>query len=150
MKLSQRIKEELGDKIILWQEMNPRRFYFSINKEDLLEVATFLFKELRLRFSIASGIDTPDGFEILYHFSDDKEGIFYTVRVFLKDKKSPSIDSLTGIFSGAEWIEREMWELLGINFIGHPNLKRLLLSEDWPEGEFPLRKTKQPPQEKEG
>ena len=39
----------------------------------------------------------------------------------------------------AEWIEREIWEMLGINFKGHPNLKRLLLAEDWPEDKYPLR-----------
>jgi NADH-quinone oxidoreductase subunit C len=40
----------------------------------------------------------------------------------------------------AEWIEREMWELLGIKFLGHPDLRHLLLSDDWPEDNFPLRR----------
>ncbi len=60
-------------------------------------------------------------------------------RVMLEDKKNPQIDSITPIIQGAEWIEREMWELLGINFVGHPNLVHLLLMDDWPEGKFPLR-----------
>jgi Ni,Fe-hydrogenase III component G len=137
--IKDRIKERLSNKIITWEEKSSRRIYFSIKKEDILETVKFLFKELGLRFSIASGIDTPSGFEILYHFSFDKAGQFYSVRVLLEDKKHPQIDSIATIFPGAEWIEREMWEMLGINFIGHPNLKRLLLSEDWPQGQYPLR-----------
>ena len=140
MNTKNRIQERLGSAIFAWKETNPRRVYFSAKKEDIRKVASFLFKDLELRFSIASGVDTPDGFEILYHFCDDKSGEVYSVRVLIEDKKSPSIDSITPLFAGAEWIEREMWELLGINFTGHPNLKRLLLDEEWPEGEYPLRK----------
>ncbi|MDI6606200.1 MAG: NADH-quinone oxidoreductase subunit C, partial [Candidatus Omnitrophota bacterium] len=82
------------------------------------------------------------GLEILYHFSMDKSGVIYSARVLIEDKKSPKIDSIAPLFPGAEWIEREIWELLGINFIGHPNLTHLLLIDDWPEGKYPLRKVK--------
>lgn len=139
MDIRERIKEGLGKKILEWKEHSPRRVYFSVDKKDILETAKLLFKNLGLRFSTASGIDTPAGFEILYHFSYDKKGEFFSVRVLIEEKKNPEIDAITPIFPGAEWIEREMWEMLGINFIGHPNLKRLLLAEDWPEGEYPLR-----------
>ena len=144
MNIKDSIKEGLSNKIISWEEKSGRRIYFSVNKEDILETARFLFKELKLRFAIASGVDTPRGFEILYHFSFDKTGEFYSVRVLIADKNNPQIDSLATIFPGAEWIEREIWEMLGIDFRGHPNLKRLLLSEDWPEGEYPLRQKNEP------
>ncbi|MBM3249699.1 MAG: NADH-quinone oxidoreductase subunit C [Candidatus Omnitrophica bacterium] len=133
------IKDKLGNKIIDWQEKSTRRSYFSIKKEHILETVKLLFHTLGLRFSIASATDMPEGLEILYHFSFDAAGEFYSVRVIIPDKAHPEVDSITPLFPGAEWIEREMWELLGINFKGHPNLKRLLLSEDWPEGEYPLR-----------
>lgn len=133
------IKERLKDKITDWYEHSPRRIYASIKPQDLKEIANILFKELKLRFVIASGQDTPAGLEILYHFSFDKTGEIISLRVLIKDKKKPEIDSLAPLFPAAEWIEREMWELLGINFIGHPNLKHLLLSEEWPEGKHPLR-----------
>lgn len=139
MDVKDRIKERLSNKIIDWEEKSPRRIYFSIKKEDIQETVKFLFKELGLRFATASGLDTPSGFEILYHFSFDKAGQFYSVRVLLEDKKHPQIDSIATIFPAAEWIEREIWEMLGINFVGHPNLRRLLLSEDWPQGQYPLR-----------
>jgi NADH-quinone oxidoreductase subunit C len=66
------------------------------------------------------------------------------VRIFVEDKDNPEVDSITPLFPGAEWIEREMWEMLGIKFKGHPNLKRLLLSDDWPEGKYPLRHKNEP------
>lgn len=139
MNVKESIKDALGDKITAWEEKSARRVYFSVKKEDILETTKLLFKGLGLRFSTASGMETPEGFEILYHYSFDESGEIFSVRVFINDKSNPEIDAITPIFPGAEWIEREMWEMLGINFKGHPNLKRLLLAEDWPAGEYPLR-----------
>ncbi|MCX5656893.1 MAG: NADH-quinone oxidoreductase subunit C [Candidatus Omnitrophica bacterium] len=139
MILESTIKERLSGKIISWSERSPKRIYFSIKPDDILEVVTLLFKELRLRFATASGYDTTSGIEILYHFSFDKEGTIFSVRVLLEDKKKLEIDSISNLFKGAEWIEREIWELLGVNFKSHPNLKHLLLIDDWPEGKHPLR-----------
>ena len=133
------IKQRLKGKISDWYEHNPQRIYFSVDKQDIREVARVLFKDLGLRYAIASGTDTPKGFEILYHFSFDKTGQMVSVRTLIEDKQNPEIDSLAVISEAFEWIEREMWEMLGIRFIGHPNLKRLLLADDWPEGKYPLR-----------
>jgi NADH-quinone oxidoreductase subunit C len=141
MNTTERIKERLKEKILSWDEPFSRRIYFSVKAQDIFETVRFLFKEMGLRFAIASGMETPQGFEILYHFSDDKTGVIYSVRVSIEDKEHPRIDAITPLFPGAEWIEREMWEMLGIEFTGHPNLKRLLLSDDWPEGKYPLRRT---------
>ena len=139
MSIVDEIKDKLAGKIINWHEHSAKREYFSIKPQDIKEVAKFLFKDLGLRFVIATGQDTPQGLEVLYHFSFDKTGQIITVRALIEDKKNPRIDSIAPLFKGAEWIEREMWELLGINFIGHPDLKRLLLAEGWPEGKYPLR-----------
>ena len=139
MGIKERIKEKLADKITGWEEKSPRRIYFTVKKEDIVETVKTLFRDLGLRFSIASATDTPQALEILYHFSFDKTGEFYSARVLIEDKKHPAIDSIAPLFPGAEWIEREIWEMLGINFVGHPNLKRLLLADDWPEGNYPLR-----------
>lgn len=139
MSITSDIKDRLANKIVEWYQHSPRRFYISVKPVDIREVATILFKDLGLRFSTASGCDTPAGIEILYHFSFDKTGEIFSIRVLIEDKKNPQIDSVATIFQGAEWIEREMWELLGINFIGHPDLRHLLLIDDWPEGKCPLR-----------
>lgn len=139
MSIADEIKEKLKEKIVDWYQHSSRRIYFSVKPKDIKEIARFLFRDLGLRFVIATGQDTPQGLEILYHFSFDKTGEIISARVLIEDKKNPEIDSLATMFPAAEWIEREMWELLGINFIGHPNLKRLLLADEWPEGKYPLR-----------
>ena len=139
MSILTEIKQKLKGKLSDWYEHNPHRIYCRVQKQDIREVASVLFKDLGLRFAIASGTDTPAGIEILYHFSWDKTGEIISVRTFIENKDNPEIDSLALLSPAFNWIEREMWEMLGINFIGHPNLKRLLLSEDWPEGEYPLR-----------
>jgi NADH:ubiquinone oxidoreductase subunit C len=139
MSIADALRERLEDKTTDWYEHSARRIYVSVRPQDLKEIASILFKEFKLRFAIASGQDTPAGLEILYHFSFDRSGEIISVRVLIKDKKKPEIDSLAPLFPAAEWIEREIWEMLGINFKGHPNLKRLLLSDEWPQGKYPLR-----------
>lgn len=134
-----RIKEKFGPRLLKVFEKSPKRIYIDIDARDLLEIAGFIFKDLGARFITATGVDNMDSLEILYHFSFDGQNQIVNLRVKLGRNK-PEIKSLTGIIKGASWIEREMYELLGINFIGHPNLKRLLLDDDWPEGKFPLRK----------
>lgn len=139
MSMVDKVKDKLAGKIIDWHEHSAKRIYFSINPGDIRAVAGFLFKDLGLRFATASAQDKPQGLEILYHFSFDETGQMVSVRVLIEDKKNPQIHSIAPVFKGAEWIEREMWELLGINFIGHPNLKRLLLADEWPQEQYPLR-----------
>ena len=99
MDMRDRIKEGLGDKIKEWQDQSARRIYFSIDKSDIYRVVDFLFKELGLRFSTATCVDTPHGLEILYHFSFDKAGEFYSVRTLIEDKNNPGIDSIARQFA---------------------------------------------------
>jgi Ni,Fe-hydrogenase III component G len=136
-----KIKERFADKILKWEEKSERRIYADFLPQDILAVAGFLFQDLGFRFATATGIDTPAGIEILYHFSYDAEGKIISLRTLLPDKKYPQTQSIAGVITGAEWIEREIWELLGVDFLGHPNLKHLLLIDDWPEGKYPLRKS---------
>lgn len=139
MDILDEIRESLKDKIISWQEPNEKRVYFDIKPQDVLDVTRILFGELHLRFITASGQEVFGGsFQIIYHFSADKSGKVVNFKVDLP-KDDPQVDSIANIIVGAEWIEREMWELLGIKFKGHPNLKRLLLAEEWPKESYPLR-----------
>lgn len=133
------IKTRLSKKILNIKEHSERKFYLDIDKKDIVEAAKMSFFDLGLRFATATGIDTAKGIEIIYHFADDKAGIIINYRVLLTDKKNLEIDSIGKYIKAAEWIEREIWELLGVNFKGHPNLTHLLLIDEWPEGELPLR-----------
>lgn len=133
-----KVKEGLGKKIKSWEEKNPRRIYITIAKEDIKEVSRFMFEDCKARFIVISGLDTPDGFESLYHFDFDSIGTVVTFKVLIP-RSNPEIDSITPIIPGANFIERELYDLLGIKFTGHPDPRRLLLSDDWPEGVHPLR-----------
>lgn len=132
------LKGKFGKKITRWEEKSPKRYYISISKEDLLEAVEFIFSQQKARFIIVSGIDAPKGIEILYHFSFDSLNKIVTIKVLVPKEKC-EIESISGLIPGAIWIEREIAELLGVNFLNHPDPRRLLLSEDWPQGEYPLR-----------
>jgi len=133
------IKNRFADKIVEVEEHNPLRITFTIDSASLVEVAEVFLNEKSLRFIIASALHTKQGFEILYHFSNDTDGHVINLHVVLPHDK-PSVDSLTRLLSGAEWIEREMHELLGIEFRGHPNMVPLISEGNWPEGTYPYRK----------
>ncbi|HOK56637.1 MAG TPA: NADH-quinone oxidoreductase subunit C [bacterium] len=136
----EKLKERLGERIKEIKVHNERRIYLTIDKKDLKEVANIIFNEMKARYQIVTGIENFDSFEILYHFSFDREGgVIVSLKVFL-EKEKPEIESLTDVIPGISYIEREIWELLGINFLGHPNLKHFLLREDWQENLYPLRK----------
>jgi Ni,Fe-hydrogenase III component G len=132
------LKDRFRDDILDLFDKSPKRVYMEIRPEAVTGVATYIFRDLEARFNIASGVDARTHIEILYHFSLEYINLLISVRVKL-DRKNPSIESLAPIFKGANWIEREMNELLGIEFRGHPNMKRLLLADEWPEGVYPLR-----------
>jgi len=121
------------------EKLKEKRLSVHIKPEAIVKVSGFLHVQMQFRFIIASAMHTRKGFEILYHFSDDRSGYIINVHVLL-DEKKPEIESLTGIFQAADWIEREMHEILGINFLNHPNLDKLLSEGNWAEGVYPYRK----------
>ena len=89
--------------------------------------------------SIATALDTRPGIEVLYHMAYDQNGAIISLRV-VAEKPDPVIESITDIIEGAEWIEREMHEMFGLNYAGQTKPERLLLPDDWPDGVYPLRK----------
>lgn len=133
------LKEKMGNSIVDVWEKSPRRTYITVKAEDIREVARIIFRDMEARFQIASGVDTPTAIEILYHWAFDAHDYVVTLKVKI-DREKPEIDSIADICVGAEWIEREMWELLGITFRNHPDMRHLLLLDDWPEGKYPLRR----------
>lgn len=132
------IKNCFGDKVEI-VEKTPRRVFISVAKTDAVELVRYLFVEMGARFSIASGVDTRPAIEILYHMAFDQHNLMVTVRV-LVEKPALEMPSFTPFMPAANWIEREIHEMFGVNFIGHPKLETLLLPDDWPEGVYPLRK----------
>ena len=133
------IKEKFKNDIIEVFDKSPKRVYIEIKPESLVECARYMYKDLGARFNIASGVDVRHHMEILYHFIIEEINLLISLRVKLQKSKL-EIDSLTPVFKAADWIEREIHEMLGINFKGHPKLERLLLPDVWPEGVYPLRR----------
>ena len=131
---------QIEGKLIGTQQTKNNRIFLLCEAEKCSDVCRFLFEELSLRFVISTGIDADDCFEVLHHFSNDQTGCMVTVKAFIRDRTKPSIGSITPFVPAAEWIEREMHDVLGIDFENHPNLRRLILCDDWPEGVYPLRK----------
>ncbi len=108
--------------------------------EEIVPVLKFLRDDERFGFSRLENLTSVDYktyFEMVYHLFNWNAGTWITVKVKL-DHEQPAVPSVTGIFPGAEFEEREVFDLMGIGFTGHPDLRRILLADDF-EG-HPLRK----------
>jgi NADH-quinone oxidoreductase subunit C len=118
---------------------NQRRIIISVRPDAIAAIAGYLYESEEFRFIIASALHTRRGFEIHYHFSKDPAGLILNIHVIL-DKENPQVESLSNMFNASNWIEREIHELLGINFLNHPNQEKLISEGNWAEGVYPLRK----------
>lgn len=116
--------------------LQRRRIVVQIRKESLLEIANYFLDELKYRFIIASGMVADSGYDILYHFSDDRQGYVVSLKVNIEGVK-PEVESLANMINAANWIEREIHELFGIKFKNHPNLTKLISDGNWKEDEHP-------------
>lgn len=125
-----------------------RRIYMKIKRrEDLIRICKYLRSELGFDLvSCISGVDYIDRFCVVYSIWSTNKKCLLTISVDIP-KEQPTIQSISNIWGGANWHEREAYDLLGIVFENHPNLERLLLSEDWTY--HPLRKDFRYPFDKE-
>nr|MBI3613747.1 NADH dehydrogenase (quinone) subunit D [Nitrospirota bacterium] len=110
----------------------------------LLEVARFLHDDPAAAFDHITDIcsadypDDPERFEVIYHFLSLPHGVRIRVKARVTEEH-PVVPSVTSIWKGADFMEREVYDLMGITFSGHPDLRRILMPEDYDEG-HPLRK----------
>ena len=114
-----------------------------IRPDGLIKIVDFLKNDPRLQFNVLVDITAVDymgrkpRFDVVYHLLS----LPFNRRLRLKaavDEGEPSLDSLTPFWGSANWLEREVWDMFGIRFAGHPNLRRILLYEEF-QG-HPLRK----------
>jgi NADH/F420H2 dehydrogenase subunit C len=110
-----------------------------VKGENLVELAQHLRDEEGYDYCASvTGVDYEDRFEVVYHlYSTEKKGKPVILKVHAQRDK-PEVPSVVSVWPGADWQEREVWDLMGISFPGHPNLKRILMWEGF-EG-HPLRK----------
>ena len=155
----QRLKERFGEKI-RGAELDAVDPWIEVDPEAIVEVATYVRDEPDLRFNLLSCVSGVDYFEpdpkkaakvswqphveVVYHLWSIPNKCSLVLKVLLprwKDDQEgqlPEVPSVSGVWSTANWHEREVYDLVGVNFVGHPNLRRILCPEDWVG--YPLRK----------
>ena len=131
-----KIEEQLPEAVAGFDESS-----ILINKQHILEVCRFLKQTSNLEFDYLinlTGVDYLDYFEIVYHLVSIKHNQKVTLKTRCHDRNKPVVPSVTPLWMAADLQEREVYDLLGVRFEGHYNMKRLLLWSGF-EG-HPLRR----------
>jgi NADH-quinone oxidoreductase subunit C len=141
--IKQKIIEKFGEQVSNFSEPYSL-LTFEAPKELNLKVLNFLYDDPGLRFKFLTtlcGIHYPEqkGRElaVVYHLHNLEDNARVRFKIFT-DIKQPDIYTVTGLFSAANWLERETYDFYGVNFVGHPNLKRILNVDEMDY--FPMRK----------
>lgn len=106
----------------------------------IVRICAFLKEDPELGFDYLmslTAVDWPDRLDVVYHLYSIALKHYVTLKVRV-GKERPSIPSVASVWKAADWQEREVYDMFGVEFEGHPDLRRILLEQDW-EG-FPLRK----------
>ncbi len=85
-----------------------------------------------------TAVDRKDGFHMVYHLTSSELGFSVMLRAILSDKANPEVQSVSDVWNAAEFYEREVFDLFGIRFTNHPDLRRIFLDDNWVG--YPLRK----------
>ncbi len=115
-----------------------------VRANDILAVARYLHDAPEAAFDHITDICSADypsdqeRFEVIYHLLSLPHGRRIRLKARVTED-NPTIDSVTSVWRGAEFLEREVYDMMGIRFTGHPDLRRILMPEDYDEG-YPLRK----------
>jgi NADH-quinone oxidoreductase subunit C len=117
--------------------------YAFVPADKIVEISTFLRDTPQLHFDCLSnltGVDAPpDNLDVVYHYfsydGDKRHTLVLKVRV---PKSAPKVPTIYQVYPTAEWQEREAYDLVGVEFTGHPDLRRIMLPDDWIG--HPLRK----------
>jgi len=112
-----------------------------VPKDKILEVAQKLRNDestqLDYMFNLTC-VDWTEHFEMVYHLKSSELGHMLVLKVKLENKEKPGLETLCHLYRTAELHEREVFDLFGINFLNHPDLRRIFLTDDWIG--YPLRK----------
>jgi NADH-quinone oxidoreductase subunit C len=138
------LKDKFGDKITGCGKFADQLSIF-VASDIIFDLAEFMKDDDQTRFNLLSdicGVDwigCPDmRFELVYNFYSIEKNLRVLIRITLPDSEEPGIKSLEPIYAGADWLEREVYDMLGIIFEGHPDLRRIITPEGL-EG-YPHRK----------
>ncbi|MBN1683804.1 NADH-quinone oxidoreductase subunit C [Candidatus Bathyarchaeota archaeon] len=137
-----KIIEKFHEKILKTHKISSETTIFEINKEHLSEIIDYSYNSLNGCFLTMTGTDylkINSNFLLDYMLGwySNKQIIIFRTKIHRDEE---TFTSITNIVPCADWYEREVKESLGLNPLGHPNPRKLLLSDDWPDNIFPLRK----------
>jgi len=133
------LKKKLKKEIIDISQPREKRIYIRVAPEKAVEVVKYLFNKYKCKFCTATGIDMREGIEIIYHLAREDKNMVINVKT-LVPYSNLEIESIGKKIPAFRWIEREINEMLGVDFKGHPDMRRLLLADSFPKGKYPLRK----------
>jgi NADH-quinone oxidoreductase subunit C len=141
--IKQKLTEKFGEQVTDFTEPYGM-LTFSAPKDLNLKVLNFLYDDTQLKFRFLTdlcAVHYPDqkGKElaVVYHLHNLEDNIRIRFKIFT-DINEPGVYTATGLFSAANWMERETYDFYGVNFLGHPNLKRILNVDEMDY--FPMRK----------
>ncbi len=141
--IQQRLQEKFGEVVTNFSEPYGM-LTFEAPKEMNLKVMQFLYEDDQLAFKFLTdlcAVHFPDNKEnelaVVYHLHNLVENVRIRFRVFTSTDQ-PDVFTATQLFSSANWMERETYDFYGVNFVGHPNLKRILNVDEMEY--FPMRK----------
>ena len=141
--IKQKLTEKFGDQLFNWEEPYGM-LTFTSSKDLNLKVLQFLFDDPELKFQFLTDItavhypdNTGNELAVVYHLHNLTDNIRIRFKVFT-DVNKPDVFSATALYQSANWMERETFDFYGVNFIGHPNLKRILNVDEMEY--FPMRK----------
>jgi membrane-bound hydrogenase subunit beta len=133
-----RVKAALGEKALELTNPATRRFFVKVAAADLTEVVKILRDGLGFtHLSTISGVDLGETFEIVYHFA--VPGAQLNVRTQIP-RSEPRIESICPVIPGAVLYERELQDMFGLKVEHIPDPRPLVLPDDWPADQYPLRK----------
>ena len=137
-----KLSSQFGEQIIELREEETLNPTVVVNPAALNSICSFLHADESLLFdalmNLAGHDPGPEAeFEVIYHLYSTSHDHYITLKVSTP-RETPAVSSVAELYRTADWHEREAYDMFGIQFDGHPDLKRILLEEDW-EG-YPLRK----------
>ncbi len=141
--LVENLKGKFGEKIIKSEEKIKNQINLWIKKENVKDICNHIFYDLKARFVITAGTDyrekEDNQFLVSHVFSLADEHIYLIVHCPVQEDKL-EINAISQKIPASGWAEREVQDLYGIKFKNHPDPRRLIVSDDWPEGIYPFRK----------
>ncbi|HEY6417423.1 MAG TPA: NADH-quinone oxidoreductase subunit C [Candidatus Binataceae bacterium] len=139
LKIYERVQERFGARVL--ETVNkPLDPFMFVDPAAIVEIAQYMKDDPELAMdclSNESGVDYKDRIEVVYHLFSYRHRHGAVLKVKLP-RDNPQVATLENIWKSANWMEREIFDLLGVNFEGHSDMRRLLMPEDWPG--YPLRK----------